>query len=72
MEKNLKNKIFNVFKNTETNLNNLRTDIAKEQKFLREHNFQIENIALNYKQEVLSEVDFIFSNLKEQIEKILG
>lgn len=66
----LKNKISEILKTTEIELNNLRKDIASKQQFTREHNFEIENIALSYKQDALSEVNYIFYKLSEQIEKI--
>lgn len=60
-------KIHELCEDAERKLNRKRTDVAKERKFMREHNFNMEQQALAYKDDAYSEADYIFFELKRNI-----
>ena len=66
-EQELGSIIQQLFEDAERDLNNKRVQAAKEQKFLREHNFNIEQQAFTYKNDAYSDADYILFNLKRQI-----
>ena len=51
----LGSKIHKLCEDAERELNRKRTDVAKERKYMREHNFDIENKALEYKEKLVLE-----------------
>ena len=66
-EQELGSKIHKLCEDAERELNRKRTDVAKERKYMREHNFDMENKALEYKDDAYSEADFILFELKRNI-----
>lgn len=63
----LGSKIHELCEDAERELNRKRADVAKERKYMREHNFDMENKALEYKDDAYSEADFILFELKRNI-----
>ena len=63
----LGSKIQQLCEDAERKFNNQRAQVAKEQKFLREHNFNIEQRALAYKNDAYSDADYILFELKRKI-----
>ena len=63
----LGSKIQEFCEDAEKKLNSQRVQVAKEQKFLREHNFNIEVQALAYKNDAYSDADYILFELKRKI-----
>ena len=63
----LGSKIHELCEDAERELNCKRTEIAKERKYMREHNFNMEQQALAYKDDAYSEADYILFKLKNKI-----
>lgn len=63
----LGSKIHELCEDAEKELNRKRTDVAKERKYMREHNFNMELQALAYKDDAYSESDYILFKLKNKI-----
>lgn len=66
----LGSKIYELCEDAERELNRKRADVAKKRKYMREHNFNMEQQALAYKDDAYSEADFIFFELKRNIFKL--
>lgn len=63
----LGSKIHELCEDAERELNRKRTDVAKERKYMREHNFNMELQALAYKDDAYSDSDYILFKLKNKI-----
>lgn len=63
----LGSKIHELCEDAERELNRKRTDVAKERKYMCEHNFNMELQSLAYKDDAYSDSDYILFKLKNKI-----
>ena len=63
-------RIAELLENTRRQLLKKRTDVTKEQAYMRQHNFNMECQALAYKDEALGDADYMLFELIQNIRKL--
>jgi len=60
-------KVHELCENAERELNEMRIKVAQEQAYMRQHNYEMEFNALEYRYKALGDADYILFRLKEKI-----